>query len=87
MYHRMVNEKGDAKEVAEKIRGILTRAVILMVILLAAPILYEALTGGSLNHLAGINILIWETIQWSLLVMVIFVILGLIGVAKCTKDT
>ena len=93
MYHRMIGEdesKYAAARVAESIRTLLARATILMAILLAAPLLYEALTGGRLDHLAGAGAATWETIQWALTVMTAFVILGLVGVARCvgcTSDT
>ncbi len=90
MYHRIIGEdesKYAAARVAESIRALLTRATILMVILLAAPMIYETLTGGSLDHLAGGDAATWETIQWALTVMTAFVILGLVGVARCTECT
>lgn len=85
MYHRGIGDdesKYTAAHVAESIRTILMRATILLVILLAAPIMYETLTGGSLNHLAGTDDTTWETIQWGMIVITIFVILGLVGVAS-----
>ena len=66
---------------------LLTRATILMVVVMAAPYLYGILTGGSLDHLAGGNAAAWETIQWGIMVVTIFVVAGLVGVAKCTSGT
>ena len=88
MYHRSMG--GDdaqdytAARVAESIRMLLTRATVLMLVLLAAPHLYGVLTGGDLDHLAGGNAAAWETIQWTLMMVTIFVIAGLVGVARCT---
>ena len=90
MYHRSIG--GDetqyaAARVAESIRMLLTRATVLMLVLLAAPRLYGVLTGGDLDHLAGGNAAMWETIQWTLMVVTVFVIAGLVGVAGCTRGT
>lgn len=90
MYHRSIGDdetKHTAAETAERIRKVLSRTAVLMAILLAAPYLYGILTGGRLDHLAGTNAATWETIQWALLVMTVFVILGIIGVARCTRGT
>ena len=87
MYHRTMGEDESryaARHVAESIRMLLSRASILMVVLLAAPYLYGMLTGGRLDQLAGGDSVAWETIQWTLMVMTVFVIAGLVGVAKCT---
>lgn len=87
MYHRSIGEDGTrytAARVAESIRMLLSRATVLMVVLLAAPYLYGVLTGGKLDHLAGGDPAAWETIQWTLMVMTVFVIAGLVGVARCT---
>lgn len=90
MYHRSIGDdetKHTTAETAERIRKVLSRAAILMAILLVAPFLYSILTGGRLDHLAGTNTATWETIQWALLVMTIFVVLGIVGVARCTRGT
>lgn len=90
MYHRIVGEdesKYTAARVAESIRMLLSRATILMVVLLAAPYLYGVLTGGRLDQLAGGDPVAWETVQWMLTVMTVFVIAGLVGVAGCTSGT
>ena len=88
MYHRTIGEDAghSTVEVAKKIRKLLSRAIILFVIMLAAPSLYELLTNKRLDSLIGGDPIVWETIQWSILVGVIFMILGLVGVARCTKD-
>ena len=90
MYHRTIGEdesKYTAARVAESIRMLLSRATILMAVLLAAPYLYGMLTGGRLDQLAGGDSVAWETIQWTLMVMTIFVIAGLVGVARCIGGT
>ena len=90
VYHRGIAEdetKHTTALVAERIRKLLARAVILMVILMGAPYLYGMLTGGRLDHLAGANAAAWETIQRAPMVMTAFLVLGLMGVARCTRDT
>lgn len=85
MYHRVIGEDEDkytAVTMAEQMRKILSRAIILLAILLLAPYMYGIMTGGSLDHLLGSNKAAWETIQWALIISVIFVIMGLVGVAR-----
>ena len=85
MYHRAIGEDEDkytAAVIAEKLRMILSRATVLLVVLMAAPYLYGVMTGGNLNHLAGADQTTWETMQWALTVSVVFVVIGLIGVAR-----
>lgn len=88
MYHRTLGDD-DASHttarVAESIRKVLMRAAVLMIILWMAPYLYGVLTGGRLEHLAGGDAATWETILWSLQIMTVFVIIGLMGVATCTR--
>ena len=95
MYHRAIGEDEDkytSARIAEQMRKILSRATVLLVVLVAAPYLYGVMTGGSLNHLAGADQTTWETIQWALTVAVVFVVIGLVGVARvgagrCTSGT
>lgn len=85
MYHRMIGEdesKHTARDIAEKLRKMLSRAVILFLILWAAPMLYEALTDGSLDHLAGANASALADIQFGITVATIFTIAGLVIVAR-----
>lgn len=89
MYHRMIGEdetKYTTTQVAKKIRTLLSRCIVLFCILLGAPYLYGVLTGENLGHLLGNNPVLYDTIQWSVIIMVIFMILGLVGVARCTSD-
>lgn len=87
MYHRSIGDESNNVEIAEKIRKLLSRAIVLGVILAAAPYLYNYMTKEDLTGIFGGDPLVWETIQWSILVVIVFMILGLVGVARCTRDT
>ena len=85
MYHRVIGEGEKAESVAaiaEKLRLVLTRAIVLLVVLIAAPYLYGVMTGGSLDHLAGADTTTWETMQWALMMALVFMIIGLVGIAR-----
>lgn len=86
MYHRWWGDNEShhtTAKIAERIRLVLMRTLVLMAVLLAAPYLYGILTGGRLDNLAGTTPVIWETIQWSVLWVTIFIILAVIGIAWC----
>lgn len=90
MIHRAIGDddgKQRLKDVAERIRAVLMRAAVLMVVLMAVPYIYAALTGGRLDHLVGGDATTWETIEWALLWGTVFLILGTVGVARCTRGT
>lgn len=94
MYHRHFGDEEahhTAAAIAEKIRKLLARATVLMLILMFAPMLYEAMSGDTLDHLAGANTAIMADIQWGIMVATAFVIAGLVGVARvggrCTSGT
>ena len=89
MYHRGWGDNESHQtvaKIAERIRLVLMRAVVLMVILLAAPYIYNMLTGGRLDNLAGTTPVIWETVQWSLLMATVFIIMTIVGIAWCRRD-
>lgn len=94
MYHRSFGEDEShhtAAIIAEKLRKLLARATVLMLILMFAPMLYEAMSGDTLDHLAGANAGVMEDIKWGIMVATAFVIAGLVGVARvggrCTSGT
>lgn len=84
MYHRGWGDEEEhhtIAKVAERVRLLLMRAIILLVILMAAPYVYGMLTSGRLDGLAGTTPEIWETIQWALMLATVFLILGVVGIA------
>lgn len=85
MYHRHIGEdenKYTVTMMAEKLRKVLSRALVLVAVLTAAPYLFGMMTGGSLNHLAGTDAAAWQDMQWALIVALIFMVMGLVGIAR-----
>lgn len=97
MYHRHFGEDEDKYTVtmiAERLRKVLSRALVLVAVLTAAPYLYTMMSGGNLDHLAGTSTAAWQDIQWALIVALIFMVMGVVGLARvrrmegrCTSDT